>query len=160
MRIGIISDTHGLLRAEVFEHFEGVEHIVHAGDVGPADILDELATIAPVTAVSGNTDDWDIRNIVREVASVDLDGMSGVVVHGHRFGSPTPTKLAAEYPEADFVIFGHSHRPLVQQVGSVLAVNPGSAGPPRFGSVPTLMVATIEGDQMSPRLIHLDPGRK
>lgn len=143
MLLGIISDTHGLLRPEVFERFRGVEHILHAGDIGSLDVLTELEAIAPVTAVWGNVDGWDIRARVPEVARVELGGKTIVVVHGMQYGSPTPAKVAAAYPDADLVVFGHSHKPVVECVGSVLAVNPGSAGPARFGAMPTLAVAEI-----------------
>jgi putative phosphoesterase len=155
MRIGIISDTHGLLRPEVFERFAGVEHILHGGDVGPAELLVELAAIAPVTAVWGNTDDWDVRDRVPEVARLELAGVRVVVVHGQQLGSPTPARVAQRYPEAGLVVFGHSHRPVIERVGEVLAVNSGSAGPPRFGKAPTLAVATLEGGRVRAELLTL-----
>lgn len=155
MKIGIISDTHGLLRPEVFRHLEGVEHILHAGDVGPADLLTELEAIAPVTAVWGNTDDWEMRRRVPEVAIQELAGTRIVMVHGQQFGSPTPEKVAAEYPDAQLVVFGHSHRPLIQRVGSVLAVNPGSAGPRRFNLPITVALADLDGGNVEARLISL-----
>jgi putative phosphoesterase len=160
MEVGIISDTHGLLRAEVFDHLAGVEHILHAGDVGPADLLVELEAIAPVTAVWGNTDGWEIRERVPEVAQLELDGVSVVVVHGHKLVSREPETVAAAYPEADLVVFGHSHQPVIEWVGGTLAVNPGSAGPRRFRLPTTLAVATLEGGQIQPRLIPLDPQKK
>ena len=154
MRLGIISDTHGLLRAEVVERFRGVEHILHAGDIGSVDVLVELEAIAPVTAVWGNVDGWDVRARVPEVARVELGGAQVVVVHGMQFGSPTPEKVAAAYPDADLVVFGHSHVAVVERVGSVLAVNPGSAGPARFGATPTLAVAEI-GEECRVEIIPL-----
>lgn len=160
VKLGIISDTHGMLRAEVFTVFEGVDHILHAGDVGDADILTELATFAPVTAVWGNVDTMDIRARVPEVARVELGGASIVVVHGMQFGSPTPEKLVHAYPEADLVIFGHSHRPLVERVGRTLAVNPGSAGRRRFGDPVTVALAEIADGTVAARLVHLDPDRR
>ena len=160
MKIGIISDTHGLLRAEVWERFEGVEHILHAGDIGPLELLSELKSIAPVTAVWGNTDDWDIRGRVPEVARVELAGVRAVVVHGQQFGSPAPKIVAAEYPDADLVVFGHSHRSLVRTVGSVLAVNPGSAGPSRFGIPPTLAVANLSDGKLDVEILTLDASRR
>ncbi|HEX8693225.1 MAG TPA: metallophosphoesterase family protein [Longimicrobium sp.] len=160
MKIGLISDTHGLLRAQVFEALAGVEHILHAGDVGPAELLDELAAIAPVTAVWGNTDGWDVRRRVQEVAEVELGGVRCVVVHGMQLGSPTPEKAAAAYPHAGLVVFGHSHRPVIRQVGATLAVNPGSAGRQRFRDPVTCAVAEIEGGRVAARLIELDPARK
>jgi uncharacterized protein len=160
MRIGIISDTHGLLRAQVFEVFEGVEHIVHAGDVGNGDILTELEAIAPVTAVWGNVDGWEIRKRVPEVARVELGGVRIVVVHGMQLGSPTPEKAAAAHPDAGLVVFGHSHRPVIRQVGPVLAVNPGSAGPRRFKDPVTVAIAELEDGRATARLVDLDPSRR
>lgn len=157
MRVGIVSDTHGLLRPELFERLAGVEHILHAGDVGPAELLDELAAIAPVTAVWGNTDDWDVRNRVPEVARVELAGVSVVVVHGQQFGSPTPAKLASAHPDAGLVVFGHSHVAVIERVGATLAVNPGSAGPRRFSRPVTVALATLESGRAEARLERLIP---
>ena len=160
MKIGIISDTHGLLRAQVFEVFAGVEHILHAGDVGPVDLLDELEAIAPVTAVWGNTDGFDVRRRVPEIAEVELDGVRVLVLHGMQLGSPTPEKAAAAHPNAGLVVFGHSHRPVIQQVGSTLAVNPGSAGRQRFRDPVCVALAEIENGRVSARLVDLDPAGK
>lgn len=157
MKIGIISDTHGLLRAEVFDVFAGVEHILHAGDVGKGDILTELQAIAPVTAVWGNVDGFDLRDRVPEIARVELGGVSVVVLHGMQLGSPTPEKAAAAHPDAGLVVFGHSHRPLIRQVGSVLAVNPGSAGPRRFKDPVTVALAELADGRATARLVDLDP---
>jgi len=160
MKIGIISDTHGLLRAEVFDIFAGVEHILHAGDVGKGDILTELEAIAPVTAVWGNVDGLDLRGRVPEVARVELGGVSVVMLHGMQLGSPTPEKAAAAHPDAGLVVFGHSHRPLIRQVGSVLAVNPGSAGPRRFKDRVTVALADLQDGRVTARLVDLDPERR
>lgn len=160
MKLGIISDTHDLLRAEVFEVFAGVDHILHAGDVGDAGILDELAAIAPVTAVWGNVDGWEVRGRVPEVAEIELAGARVVVLHGMQLGSPTPEKAAAAYPHATLVVFGHSHRPLIRQVGAVLAVNPGSAGPQRFRDPVTVALAEIADGVVTARLVALDPARR
>jgi putative phosphoesterase len=155
MKVGVISDTHGLLRREVFERFADVEHILHAGDVGPAELLTELEAIAPVTAVWGNTDGFEIRARVPEVAEVTLGGVRIVVVHGMQVGSPTAEKMAAAYPDAGMVVFGHSHVPVIRTVGSVLAVNPGSAGPIRFREKPTLAIATLEDGRARGELVEL-----
>lgn len=160
MKIGIISDTHGLLRAQVFEVFEGVEHILHAGDVGDDDILTELEAIAPVTAVWGNVDGGAIRARVPEVARIELAGISVVVLHGMQLGAPTPEKAAAAYPDAGLVVFGHSHRPLIRQVGSVIAVNPGSAGPRRFKDPVTVALAELSLGRVRAQLVDLDPARR
>jgi putative phosphoesterase len=160
MKIGIISDTHGLLRAQVFDVFAGVEHILHAGDVGDDGILTELEAIAPVTAVWGNVDGWELRGRVPEVARVELGGVAVVMLHGMQLGSPTPEKAAAAHPDAGLVVFGHSHRPLIRQVGSVLAVNPGSAGPRRFKDPVTVALAELEEGRVTARLVDLDPARR
>jgi putative phosphoesterase len=144
MKVGLISDTHDLLRDEVFEAFAGVERILHAGDVGDGDILHELATVAPVAAVWGNTDGSELRESLSEVFRQELAGFSVVLVHGHQFGSPTPERVAGRYPDADLVVFGHSHQPIIQTIGSVLTVNPGSAGPRRFRDPVTVAVVTLQ----------------
>ena len=129
MLVGLISDTHGLLRPEVAEAFAGVERILHAGDVGSQHVLDGLERIAPVTAVRGNVDvGLDLPELVR----LELAGTRVVVVHGDRLASRTPEQVAEAHPDADLVVFGHSHRPLVCRVGDVLVANPGTAGRRRF----------------------------
>lgn len=160
MKIGIISDTHGLLRAQVFEVFQGVEHILHAGDVGDDGILTELEAIAPVTAVWGNVDGWELRGRVPEVARIELGGVAVVMLHGMQLGSPTPEKAAAAHPAAGLVVFGHSHRPIIRQVGPVLAVNPGSAGPRRFKDPVTVALAELQDGRATARLVDLDPSRR
>jgi putative phosphoesterase len=157
MKIGIISDTHGLLRAQVFDAFQGVEHILHAGDVGDPDILTELEALAPVTAVWGNVDGMAIRARVPEVARLELGGVQVVILHGMQLGSPTPQKAAAAHPDAGLVVFGHSHRPLIQQVGPTLAVNPGSAGPRRFKDPVTVALAELADGTVQARLVDLIP---
>jgi putative phosphoesterase len=145
MRLGIIADTHGLLRPEVFRAFDGVDHILHAGDVGPPSLLDELRVIAPVTAVYGNTDGFDLRGALPEVATVELDGFTIVVTHGDQFGSPTPEKLHDAFPQAEVIVFGHTHRPLLTLVDVVVTVmNPGGAGPRRFGLPPSVGIMELE----------------
>ena len=160
MKIGIISDTHGQLRGEPVEVFAGVEHILHAGDVGPPGILTELEAIAPVTAVWGNTDGFEVRKLVREVAHVELGGVPVVVLHGMQLGSPTPEKAAASYGGAGLIVFGHSHKPVIRQVGATLAVNPGSAGPVRFRDPVTVALAELEDGKVTAWLVELDPKRK
>lgn len=155
MRIGIISDTHGLLRPEVFTHFEGVEHILHAGDIGPLSLLTELEAIAPVTAVWGNTDGFDVRNAVPEVGELELAGRRVVVTHGHQLGSPTPGALQLTHAGADIIVYGHTHRPTKREVDGCLVLNPGGAGAPRFGLRPSLMLLRIEDDGLRTELIEL-----
>jgi len=143
--LGVISDTHGLLRPEVFNAFAHVDHILHAGDIGSLELLAELEALGPVTAVYGNTDGFDLRNRVPRVARVELDGFDIVVTHGDQFGSPTPEKLNAAFPEAQILVYGHTHRPLLTIVDVVVTVmNPGSAGPRRFKIPPSVGILELE----------------
>ncbi len=133
MRLGIISDTHGLLRSEVHDVFKEVDRILHAGDVGDAAILDELGLIAPVQAVFGNTDGGTLRAHLPEIAHQLIDGFRFVVVHGDQLGSPEPDGLKGMFPDADVIVYGHTHRPLIHNFPDFsVALNPGSAGPRRF----------------------------
>lgn len=155
MNVGLISYTHGKLRPEVFERFEGVQHILHAGDVGTPDVLIELEAIAPVTAVWGNTDGFDLRSRLPETAEVELQGRRILVVHGHQLGSPTAPALVAAYPGFDIVVYGHTHRPRVEHVNGVLVVNPGAAGPLRFGLTPSVAVLTLSTSTRNVSLLPL-----
>lgn len=155
MLIGLISDTHGLLRPEVFTAFEGVDHILHAGDIGDSGLLLELEAIAPVTAVWGNTDDAGLRGALPEVAEIELGGVRIRIVHGQQYGSPTAPLVGARNGDVDMVVFGHSHRPETQRVGSVLAVNPGSAGPSRLRLPVTVALAEVEDGRVSARHVTL-----
>jgi putative phosphoesterase len=146
MRLGVISDTHGLLRPEVFSVFAGVDHILHGGDVGPLEILTELEAIAPVTAVYGNTDGVDVRAKLPRVARVELDGFNIVVTHGDQFGrGVTSDTLHQAFPEADIIIYGHSHIPLLELTDVVVTVmNPGGAGPRRFDIPASVGILELE----------------
>ena len=145
MRLGVIADTHGLLRPEVFEAFAEVDHILHAGDVGPVDLLTELETLAPVTAVYGNTDHDELRKRLPQVASIELEGFDIVVTHGDQLGSPTPENLNATFPDAQIIVYGHTHRPLLTIVDVVVTVmNPGGAGHRRFGLPPSVGILELE----------------
>ncbi|MEO7985301.1 MAG: metallophosphoesterase family protein [Gemmatimonadales bacterium] len=145
MRLGVISDTHGLLRPQVFDVFSGVDHILHAGDVGPASLLAELEAIAPVTAVYGNTDGWELRDRLPQVAAIELDGFNIVVTHGDQFGSPDPEQLHDAFPDAEILVFGHTHRPLLTLVDVVVTVmNPGGAGARRFNLPPSAGILELE----------------
>src|SRR3954462_4026509 len=139
--IGVISDTHGLVRPDVHTALSGVELILHAGDVGGDEILLELGLIAPVRAVYGNTDAPGQPGLA---AAIDLaiDGVSIHLSHGPEVGAPTPQKLVERYA-ADCVVFGHTHRPLVTRASDRLVLNPGAAGPRRFDIVPSVARLTI-----------------
>lgn len=139
--VGLISDTHGLVRPGVHAALAGVQLILHAGDVGGDDVLDELALIAPVSAVFGNTDPTDDPRLAREVVR-DLGGVRIRVSHGHELGQPRPDALAARY-DGDVLVYGHTHRALITRIGARLVVNPGAAGPRRFNLLPSVARLTI-----------------
>lgn len=145
MRLGILADTHGLLRPEIFEIFSRVDHILHAGDIGPPDLLVELETIAPVTAVYGNCDGWDLRARLPAVVEWRIEGLDFVLTHGDQFGAPTPEKLHRAYPNAEVIIYGHTHRPLLETVDVVVTVmNPGGAGHRRFDLPASVGIMELE----------------
>jgi putative phosphoesterase len=145
MRLGVISDTHGLLRPEVFDAFEGVDYILHAGDVGNQGILTELEGLAPVTAVYGNTDGMELRRMLPQVATLELDGFDIVVTHGDQLGSPTPHALQSAFPDAQIIVYGHTHKPLLTVVDVVVTVmNPGGAGARRFKLPPSVGILELE----------------
>ena len=139
--VGLISDTHGLVRAGVHDALMGVELILHAGDVGGDEILKELQLIAPVRAVFGNTDVPGDPALVERI-DIELGGVHLHVSHGHEIGSPTPAKLAERY-DADVIVYGHTHRQLVTRIDRRLIVNPGAAGPKRFNLTPSVGRLTI-----------------
>ncbi len=139
--VGLVSDTHGLLRAGVHDALAGVTLILHAGDVGGDAILDELALIAPVVAVRGNTDPPGQPRLEERVDRT-IGGVRVHVSHGHELGSPTPAALLAAY-DAEVIVYGHTHRPLVTREGGRLVVNPGAAGPQRFRLLPSVARLTI-----------------
>jgi uncharacterized protein len=145
MRLGVISDTHGLLRPEVFDAFEGVDHILHAGDIGTQEILSDLQALAPVTAVYGNTDGAELRRMLPQVGRLELDGFDIVVTHGDQLGSPTPNALHSVFPDAQIIVYGHTHRPLLTIVDVVVTVmNPGGAGARRFKLPPSVGILELE----------------
>jgi hypothetical protein len=141
MIIGLISDTHGLVRPGVFDALAGVELILHAGDLGGRPVLVELKAIAPVRAVYGNTDPLDDPPLPGEL-DLELDGLSIHVSHGHELGGPTPERLLEAY-DADILVYGHTHKALVERSGKRLVVNPGAAGPRRFNLKPSVARLTI-----------------
>ena len=151
--LGLISDTHGLLRPAVHDALSGVELILHAGDVGGSTILDELRLIAPVRAVFGNTDAGDEPDLAEEIL-MNVGGMSLHVSHGHEVGSPTPARLAVRYG-ADVVVYGHTHRPLVTRLDGRLFVNPGAAGPTRFKLSPSVARLTISAGNAEIEIIEI-----
>jgi putative phosphoesterase len=149
MKVGLISDTHGKLRARVLEVFEGVDVILHAGDIGDLNIITELETIAPVHAVQGNTDDSEIRERYGESVTVELAGLSITVTHGHLLGAPTPRLLRSHFPNADVVIYGHTHTPLIERSSRPILINPGAAGPARFNVRPSVAILELPSLQVT-----------
>lgn len=152
--IGLISDTHGLVRPAVHGALAGVELILHAGDVGGDEVLDELALIAPVVAVYGNTDvPGDPR--LSECIERTIGGMRIHMSHGHELGIPTPAKLLERY-SADVVVYGHTHRQLVTWGDGRLVVNPGAAGARRFKLEPSVGRLTIVDGRADVELVSLE----
>jgi putative phosphoesterase len=127
VRVGLISDTHGLLRPEAAAFLRGCDHIVHGGDIGNAGILEELAALAPVTAVRGNNDRSAWAAGIRET---ELFSIGGVYIYALHDLSQIDIDPAAAGTRA--VVSGHSHKPVVEERDGILFVNPGSAGPRRF----------------------------
>jgi len=145
MRLGIISDTHGMLRPEVFRVFAKVDYILHAGDIGSVDLITELESLAPLYAVWGNTDGPDLRRVLPEVIQMRLEGFDFLVVHGHQLGSPTPEGLHQRWPDAEVIIYGHTHMPLLETVDQVVTVmNPGGAGARRFDLPASVGIMELE----------------
>jgi len=127
--------------------------ILHAGDVGGPDILDELRMIAPTQAVYGNTDEPGDPSLTQRI-DIEIDGLKIHVSHGHEVGSPTPDKLAAQY-DADVVVYGHTHQQLVARLDNRLFVNPGSAGPRRFSLKPSVARLMISNGKAEVQIIDL-----
>lgn len=151
--IGLISDTHGLVRASVFDALARVELILHAGDVGTG-VLEELRALAPTEAVMGNTDPPGHPELVESIER-EFDGVRVHVSHGHELGSPQPKRLLARY-DADVVVYGHTHRQLVLQEGNRWVVNPGAAGPRRFSLPASVARLSISRGKVSIEIVELD----
>lgn len=153
IRIGLISDTHGLLRPQVHEIFAGVSQILHAGDVCSDTILMELGLIAPTQAVFGNCDD-PFDPSLREALNLSIGGLRIHVQHGHELGRPRPAQVAAAY-DADVCVYGHTHKQMIARVDGRLIVNPGAAGPKRFDLLPSVAILTIADGVAAAELIPI-----
>jgi uncharacterized protein len=149
VRVGVISDTHGLLRPQAVDALRGVDLIIHAGDVGSLDVLDALRRIAPVEAVRGNVDREPWAKILPASAVVPLDSITAYVLH-----DLATLDLDPALAGVGIVIFGHSHRAEIRTKNAVVYLNPGSAGPRRF-SLP-ITVAHIEITSEGPRIRIID----
>jgi putative phosphoesterase len=153
-RVGLVSDTHGSLRPEIFSVLEGVDAVIHAGDVEDPDHLADLAAIAPVTAVSGNVDRHDVRAVAPEEAVVDIAGVRVAVIHGHQV-HPDYRLLLRRFPDARVIVHGHTHVPRCLAVGEVLIVNPGAAGKAQKGHAPSVAILEVADGRPSVRHVEL-----
>ena len=151
LRIGIISDTHSLLRPEVEAPLAGVAHIIHAGDIGSPDIIAGLERIAPVSAIRGNVDTADWAQQYPETRTLTLGGRRIHLVHDIKTLQIDPVSRGI-----DIVVCGHSHTPRIETIGGVLHLNPGSAGPRRFKLPITLATLDLTTGCLAPVLHHLD----
>jgi putative phosphoesterase len=149
-RIGLISDTHGLVRPEALKALEGVELIVHAGDIGMPEVLDRLQAIAPVAAIKGNNDTAPWARHIPEILDLQVNDRTLRVIHNVR---DSESNLSAA--GVDVVISGHSHKPSVQTRDNVLFVNPGSAGPRRFKLPVTVGLLLLQNADSHAEIIHL-----
>lgn len=150
MRLGILSDTHGLLRPEVLPALAGVGHILHAGDIGRSDIVPALAAIAPVTAIRGNVDTQAWAQAFPETIQLTLAGRRILMLHDRKAlaGDPADDGL-------DLVVSGHSHRPGAETLAGVLHLNPGSCGPRRFRLPVTLALLDLAVMPLAPTFVTL-----
>ncbi len=154
MVIGLVSDTHGLFRPQLRAALAGVDLIIHAGDVGGADVLRQLSEIASIEAVSGNIDDRRDPLLPRE-RTLRVGGLTIHVSHGDEVGSPRPELLLARYA-ADVLVYGHTHRHLVfRSADNRLVVNPGAAGPRRFELKPSCARLTIVNERADVEFVDL-----
>jgi putative phosphoesterase len=155
MRIGVIADTHGLLRPEAEERLAGVDHIIHAGDIGSPEIVPRLREIAPTTAIRGNVDRQAWAKVFPDRARLALAGRSIFVLHDRQELEFDPAEQSIS-----IVISGHSHRPAIETIGGVLFVNPGSAGRRRFRLPVTLAMIDLFVDAIRPEIHVLSPSTR
>lgn len=153
MRIGVISDTHGLLRAEAIQALRGVEHILHAGDVGKLEIIEKLRDIAPVTAIRGNVDVGGECSGLPDTEAVELGGKLFYLVH-----SIHDLDIKPEAAQVDCVVSGHTHQAAVEWRGNVLYLNPGSAGPRRSKLPISVGIVTVNREKsvVDGRSLHVE----
>ena len=147
MKIGVISDTHGLLRPEAIQRLAGVDHIIHAGDIGSPEVMAGLRKLAPTTAIRGNVDRGEWATAYPSTALVKFGGRSIYVLHNVQ-----ELELDPAVSGIDIVVSGHSHQPKIAFVGTVLYLNPGSAGPRRFKLPIALATLDLTGDPLEPRI--------
>jgi putative phosphoesterase len=150
LRVGLISDTHGLLRADATEFLRGCDHILHAGDIGGPEILEQLAALAPLAAVRGNNDTQSWAASLPETQLLELAGAKLFMIHNLE-----KLELDACASGVQVIVSGHSHRPCVYERHGVVYLNPGSAGPRRFNLPISVAELKICGAAISPRLVEL-----
>ena len=157
MLLGVVSDTHGYLDPRIPNLLQGVEHILHAGDIGDASIIDELSRIAPVTAVRGNNDRTGRASLYPERATLELAGWTLILTHQVRVPKLAHDPAMKTYLEesVDVVVFGHSHIALQKRLGPVLFFNPGAAGKRRFKLVHSVGTLALDRDQVQATVIEL-----
>jgi putative phosphoesterase len=154
MKIGVISDTHNFFDPVIPKHFQGVDHILHGGDIGNPSILDQLRAIAPVTAVRGNTDESGFAYRLTEVVTLGARKfLLHHIVNPHALEDSLASRIEQEQPHV--VVFGHTHKPFSEKIGSVLFFNPGYAGKSRFGMDRTLAILHFTFAQIRPEHIKL-----
>ena len=147
---GVVSDTHGLLRPQAVDALNGVDHILHAGDIGKPEILENLALIAPITAVRGNNDTGEWAEHLPDRMRVNFAGVSVYLLHNLK-----ELDLSPEAAGFNVVVTGHSHKPIIDERGGVLYINPGSIGPRRFTLPISLAFLTIENAVPSAWIVQL-----
>ena len=150
MRVGVISDTHGLLRPEALDALRGTHHILHAGDVGKPEVLDQLRDLAPVTAIRGNIDRTGACATLPATEAVELGGYLLYLVHALANLDLDPAAAGIHA-----VISGHSHKPAIDHKRGVLYLNPGSAGPRRFSLPLTVALLTLTSEGITPEIVPL-----
>jgi uncharacterized protein len=154
LRVGVISDTHGLLRPEARAFLLGCDYIIHGGDIGSAAILDDVAAIAPLTAVRGNNDKGEWADKLRETELIRLGNVFAYVIHDLALLDIEP-----QAAQVRVVVSGHSHVPKIQDRDGVLFVNPGSCGPRRFRLPISVGEISINGAQVRARILDLPAPR-
>ncbi|MEA2589601.1 MAG: uncharacterized protein QOH66_2528 [Actinomycetota bacterium] len=158
MRVGVLSDTHIPSRApgipsRVAEAFEGVDLILHAGDVSVRAALDDLAALAPVHAVAGNIDDAALQAALPVQLRLDIGGVTVGMVHDSGPSKGRRERMRRRFPGARVVVYGHSHMPVVEDRDGLMLLNPGSACDPRRAKVPTVAILEIAGGDVSAELV-------
>jgi putative phosphoesterase len=152
VRLGLISDTHGLLRPQAAEFLRGCDHVIHAGDIGKPQVLEGQRPIAPLSAIRGNIDTGAWAETLPDTLDLELAGLRIHVLHdlGQLDRDPAAAGIRV-------VVSGHSHKPRLDEHDGVLYINPGSAGPRRFSLPVSVGELLVAGDLLTPRLVRLQP---